>query len=114
MDDIIKVEKKYDVVLGDMASAVKSLQSMTWMMEELSYLVRMRLAGLSKTTRWIKIYDQAEIELYGCYSADEIHLLLENKLGRWQVLGTQYNHERKFAMVFVTINKSDKEYSAYP
>ena len=112
MDDIIKVEKKYNVVLGDMASAVKSLQSMTWMMEELSYLVRMRLAGLSKTTRWIKIDDQAEIELYGCYSADEIHLLLENKLGRWQVLGTQYNHERKFAMVFVTINKSDKEYSA--
>jgi hypothetical protein len=112
MDEINRVENKYKIVLSDMASAVKSLQSMPWMMEELSYLVRMRLAGLSKTTRWLKIDDQAEIELYGCYSADEIHLLLENKLGRWQVLGTQYNRERKFAMVFVTINKSDKEYSA--
>lgn len=40
-----------------------------------------------------------------------IHLLLENKLGRWQVFGTQYNADRKFAMVFVTLNKSDKEYS---
>lgn len=39
------------------------------------------------------------------------HLLLENKLGRWQVFGTQYNADRKFAMVFVTLNKSDKEYS---
>lgn len=53
----------------------------------------------------------AEIELYGCYSADEIHLLLEDKPGRWQVLGTQYNKDKKFAMVFVTINKSDKDYS---
>lgn len=39
------------------------------------------------------------------------YLLLENKLGRWQVFGTQYNADRKFAMVFVTLNKSDKEYS---
>lgn len=74
-------------------------------------MVTLRLSQLSQTTKWLKVDDQGEIELYGCYSADEIHLLLENKLGRWQVLGTQYNTERKFAMVFVTINKSDKEYS---
>ena len=74
-------------------------------------MVRLRLEGLAKTTKWFKLGDHAEIELYGCYSADEIHLLLENKLGRWQVLGTQYNESEKFAMVFVTLNKSDKEYS---
>ncbi len=36
---------------------------------------------------------------------------LEDKPSRWQVLGTQYNKYKKFAMVFVTLNKSDKEYS---
>ena len=79
-------------------------------MEELSYLVELRLSQLSRTTQWLTVDDKAEIELYGCYSADEIHLLLEDRLGREQS-GTQYNKERKLAMVFVTINKSDKEYS---
>lgn len=111
MDTIEKVNKTYGLSLKDIPDAVASLMSMTWFMEELAVLVEHRLSQLSKTTQWITIDDQAEIELYGCYSADEIHLLLENKLGRWQVLGTQYNTERKFAMVFVTINKSDKEYS---
>ena len=80
-------------------------------MEELQYLVDYRMSQLSQTTSWIKIDDETEIELYSCYSADEIHLMLENKLGRWQILGTQYNHQKKLAIVFVTLNKSDKEYS---
>jgi hypothetical protein len=84
---------------------------MDWIKEELDSLFRIRISGLSKTTKWFNVDEESEIELYGCYSADEIHLLLENKLGRWQVLGTQYNSERKFSMVFVTLNKSDKEYS---
>ena len=111
MDDIAKVNKKYGMDFPDMEYAVVSLSDQKWMMEELACLVRTRLASLSKTTNWLKIDDDAEIELYGCYSADEIHLMLENKPGRWQVLGTQYISERKLAMVFVTLNKSDKEYS---
>lgn len=111
MDTIDKVNHTFNLSLQDISEAVASLVSMKWFMEELYVLVELRLSQLSKTTQWISIDDEAEIELYGCYSADEIHLLLENKLGRWQVFGTQYNMERKFAMVFVTINKSDKEYS---
>lgn len=111
LDDIDKVNKKYGLSFSDMYGAISSLEAMKWFMEELSYLVKLRLSQLSRTTQWLTIDDNAEIELYGCYSADEIHLLLEGKPGRWQVLGTQYNRERKFAMVFVTINKSDKEYS---
>ncbi|MBR6087650.1 MAG: DUF3427 domain-containing protein [Prevotella sp.] len=111
MDTIDKVNHTFNLSIKDISEAVASLVSMKWFMEELYVLVELRLSQLSKTTQWISIDDEAEIELYGCYSADEIHLLLENKLGRWQVFGTQYNMERKFAMVFVTINKSDKEYS---
>ena len=111
MDTIDKVNHTFNLSIQDVSEAVASLVSMKWFMEELYVLVELRLSQLSKTTQWISIDDEAEIELYGCYSADEIHLLLENKLGRWQVFGTQYNMERKFAMVFVTINKSDKEYS---
>lgn len=110
-DDIDKVNKEYELSISDMHGAISSLGAMNWFIEELSYLVELRLSQLSKTTQWLTVDDKAEIELYGCYSADEIHLLLEDRLGRWLVPGTQYNRERKFAMVFVTINKSDKEYS---
>lgn len=111
MDPIEKVNKLYSTFFSSIAEAVESLAGISWMMEELGVLIDLRLSQLSKTTEWIRIDDKAEIELYGCYSADEIHIMLENKLGRWQVLGTQYNVERKFAMVFVTLKKSDKEYS---
>ncbi len=111
MDDVEKVNKTYGQRLTGVAEAVRSVARTEWFMEELQFLVTLRLSQLSQTTQWLKVDDEGEIELYGCYSADEIHLLLENKLGRWQVLGTQYNKQRKFAMVFVTLNKSDKEYS---
>lgn len=111
LDDINKVNRTYGTTFVSKEQAVESVGELKWFIEELHFMVTLRLSQLSKTTQWIKIDDEAEIELYGCYSADEIHLLLENKLGRWQVLGTQYNMERKFAMVFVTLNKSDKDYS---
>lgn len=111
LDDLNKVNKSYGTNFTTIEEAIHSLAQLQWFMEEFSFMVNYRLSQLSKTTQWLKIDDEGEIELYGCYSADEIHLLLENKPGRWQVLGTQYNKERKFAMVFVTINKSDKEYS---
>ena len=111
MDPIEKVNKAFQLSFASITDAVESIKDKVWFMDELRFLVSLRLNQLNQTTQWIRIDEEAEIELYGCYSADEIHLLLENKLGRWQVFGTQYNADRKFAMVFVTLNKSDKEYS---
>ena len=111
LNNLNKINEDFNLSFNTIYEAVASLNNMPWILEELRYLVQLRLSGLSKTTKWFQVDDESEIELYGCYSADEIHLLLEGKLGRWQVLGTQFNHERKFAMVFVTLNKSDKEYS---
>lgn len=111
MDGIDKINREYNTSFKSIEEAIASLKKQSWIVEELQSLVELKLKNLSKTTKWIEIAEGAEIELYGCYSADEIHLLLENKLGRWQVLGTQYNKEQKFAMVFVTLNKSDKDYS---
>lgn len=108
-----KLNGLYGTSFKDMKDAVLSLNALVWFKEELSCLVDMRLSQLNRTTKWIEVVPEAglEIELYGCYSADEIHLLLEDKPGRWQVLGTQFNEQHKFAMVFVTLNKSDKDYS---
>lgn len=113
MNDPEKVCKETCIpdVIKDKNQAVLSLNDLSWFMEELRFLINLRISQLCKTTRWINIDENTEIELYGCYSADEVHLLLEGKLGRWQVFGTQYNYEKKIAMVFVTLNKSDKEYS---
>ncbi|MDE5876062.1 MAG: DUF3427 domain-containing protein, partial [Muribaculaceae bacterium] len=106
-----KVNKDFGTSFASIEEAIASLNSQNWIVEELQTLIEIRLKDLSKTTKWFKVAEGSEIELYGCYSADEIHLLLEDKPGRWQVLGTQYNKEKKFAMVFVTLNKSDKDYS---
>lgn len=111
LDGFDKVNQLYGRHATCKEELVTEVSGLAWFIEELKVLVNCRLSQLCKTTQWIQIDDEAEIELYGCYSADEIHLLLEDKLGRWQVLGTQYNMERKFAMVFVTLNKSDKQYS---
>ena len=111
LDGVEKVNKLYGARANNPKQLVTEAFALPWFQEELEFLIKHRLSQLCKTTRWIQIDDEAEIELYGCYSADEIHLLLENKLGRWQILGTQYNMERKFAMVFVTLNKSDKQNS---
>ena len=51
------------------------------------------------------------IELYGCYSADEVHILCEDQIKRGIPLGTQYINTDKLSLVFVTTNKSDKDYS---
>lgn len=111
--DLEKLKKVYETSFSNMESAVCYLDALEWFKEELASLIDLRLSQLKQTTKWIEVVSQTgiEIELYGCYSADEVHLLLEDKQGRWQVFGTQYNYEHKFAMVFVTLNKSDKDYS---
>lgn len=111
LNPVDKLNREFATSFASIDEAIASLSSQSWIVEELQALIDIRIKSLSKTTRWFEVADGAEIELYGCYSADEIHLLLEDKPGRWQVLGTQYNREKKFAMVFVTLNKSDKEYS---
>lgn len=111
LDPIEKINRIYGKTFNDLNSAILSLSNEQWLLEDLQTLVDMKLESLETTTNWMSICDDGEIELYGCYSADEIHLLLEGKIGRFQVFGTQYNYDHKFAMVFVTLNKSDKEYS---
>lgn len=111
LDGLDKVNKVLDMDFATIEAAVNSLASYRWFIDELVTLIELRLSQLCSTTQWLQIDDDAEIELYGCYSADEIHIMLEDEPGRWVVLGAQYNKERKFAMIFVTLNKSDKEYS---
>lgn len=101
----------YGRSFNSIEDAILSLKEQPWIIEELEALIELRMKNLSKTTRWIQVADGKEIELYGCYSADEVHLLLEDKLSRGQMQGTRYNKEHKFALVFVTLNKSDKDYS---
>ncbi len=110
-DYLKKVNKNYGLSFRSEEDAVASLDRVGWFKEEMAYILDRRLSQLAKTTQWITLDGETEIELYGCYSADEIHLLIEDKPGHWQVLGTQFNQEKKIAMVFVTLNKSDKDYT---
>ena len=111
LNPVNKMNREYAKSFNSIDDAIASLKDQSWIVEELQTLIEIKIESLSKTTRWFEVADGSEIELYGCYSADEIHLLLEDKPGRQKVQGSQPNYEHKFVMVFVTLNKSDKEYS---
>ncbi len=107
----INSNKDYAVAFQSEEEAVASLAAMPWFMSEMRYIVTARQQQLSKTTEWMDLGNGIEMELYGCYSADEIHLMIDGKMGHWNVAGTQYCYDHKIAMVFVTLNKTDKEYT---
>ncbi len=114
--DVLYLElKKYNERFGtshaSMQDAIKALGQFPYFVEELKELVALRLDQLCQTTQWIDGIGEVGIELYGCYSSDEIHLLCENRLMRGNPLGTQYIPDQKLSLVFVTTNKSDKDYS---
>lgn len=90
--------------------AIHALDKFPYFKEELQTCVELRLSQLYQTTRWVSVGD-VELELYGSYSADEIHLMFEGDVRRGNILGTQYLQEQKVALVFVSTNKSDKDYS---
>ena len=78
-----KLNKEYAKSFNSIEDVIASLKDQAWIVEELQTLIDIKIESLSKTTRWFDVADGSEIELYGCYSADEIHLLLEDKPGRW-------------------------------
>ena len=103
--------QRADEAISFVQSRIKMLTSDAKERSELQDLVDIRMKNLCQTTSWIEGVGEIGIELYGCYSADEIHLLCENTLKRGVPLGTLYNHDNKLSMVMVTTNKADKEYS---
>ncbi len=50
--------------------------------------------------------------LYGSYSKDEINILFGGEISRGNMAGILNDEKRKIQVLFCTINKSDKEYSA--
>lgn len=109
-DKLAAYNNKYDRNFHTEEDAIQALNTFPYFKEELQTCVELRLSQLFQTTRWISVGD-VELELYGCYSADEIHLMFEGDVRRGNILGTQYLHEKKIALVFVSTNKSDKDYS---
>ena len=107
-DRLPAYNKKYNRNFRTEEDAIKALNRFQYFKEELQTCVELRLSQLFQTTRWVTVGD-VELELYGCYSADEIHLMFEGDVRRGNILGTQYLHEKKVALVFVSTNKSDKD-----
>lgn len=106
-----KYNEKYGTHLSSIKDGIARLASFPYFIEELKDLVDLRMSEIHQTTMWIEGVGDIGIELYGCYSADEIHLLCENKIKRGIPLGTQYIHDDKLSLVMVTTNKADKDYS---
>ncbi|MBQ3634693.1 MAG: DUF3427 domain-containing protein [Bacteroidales bacterium] len=109
--EVEKYNENYGTKLESEEDGIRRLSSLPHIVEELEALVNIRLKSLEHTTTWIDVKDEASIELHGCYSSDEIHLLCEGRIVRGNIQGTQYIEGKDLALVFVTTNKSDKQYS---
>ncbi|MBR1386932.1 MAG: DUF3427 domain-containing protein [Alloprevotella sp.] len=109
-DKLSVYNTKYGHNFTSEEDAIIALNNFPYLKQELQTCVELRLSQLYQTTRWVSVGD-TDIELYGCYSADEIHVMFEGDIRRGNILGTQYLQEQKIALVFVSTNKSDKDYS---
>lgn len=109
-DKLPAYNAKYGHSFHNVDEAIQALNNFQYFKEELQTCVELRLSQLFQTTRWISI-GEVDLELYGSYSADEIHLMFEGEVRRGNIHGTQYLQEQKVALVFVSTNKSDKDYS---
>ncbi len=109
-DKLPAYNKKYEHNFNSEEEAIQALNNFPYFKEELQICVELRLSKLFQTTRWVSV-GNVELELYGCYSSDEVHLMFEGEIRRGEIRGTQYLHDRKIALVFVSTNKSDKDYS---
>lgn len=72
LNDVDKVNKEYKKSFDSIDDVIASLKDQSWIVEELQTLIDIKIESLSKTTRWFDVADGSEIELYGCYSTDEI------------------------------------------
>ncbi len=106
-----KYEEKFGPKFNSIRDGIKHLSKFPYFREELEVLIEMRMGVLHQTTVWLDSIGKHGIELYGCYSADEVHIICEDQLKRGIPLGTQYIKKDKLSLVFVTTNKSDKDYS---
>ena len=109
-DKLSSYNTKYGHNFSSEGEAIRALNKFPYFKEELQTCVELRLSQLYQTTRWVSV-GNIELELYGSYSADEIHVMFEGDIRRGNILGTQYLQDQKVALVFVSTNKSDKDYS---
>lgn len=109
-DKLSSYNTKYGHNFSSEEEAIRALNKFPYFKEELQTCVEFRLSQLYQTTRWVSV-GNIELELYGSYSADEIHVMFEGDIRRGNILGTQYLQDQKVALVFVSTNKSDKDYS---
>ncbi len=109
--NVSKLNKKYGKHYSSEVAAVRSLNNYPYFIEELSDLIDIKRSELSQCTEWLDLGNGKEIELYGCYSKDEVDILVKGEVAKETITGTHYCVEEKIAIVYVTINKSDEEYS---
>lgn len=109
-DKLSSYNTKYGHNFSSEEEAIRALNKFPYFKEELQTCVELRLSQLYQTTRWVSV-GNVDLELYGSYSADEIHVMFEGDIRRGNILGTQYLQDQKVALVFVSTNKSDKDYS---
>ena len=86
-----------------------------YFMEEISEIADYLLANLSIKTEILDINKFPQLELYGCYTREEIYTLVgqqtEEKKMQGAAAGVFNLKDNNAILLFVTLNKSDKDFS---
>lgn len=94
--------------MSDAICALKGSHSLRQEICELLEFIEVKINRLTKP-----LCPELDFKLYGQYSRDEINIIAEGNIARGAYMAGKYDIKRhKIQMLFCTINKSDKEYSA--
>lgn len=100
---------------GTIQEALSKFGKYPLFVQELTELVEYLEQHLTHETESIGFGLKPELELYGCYSKDEIFILLgaqtETKTMQGFPAGVYNSEESNAEVFFVTLNKSDKDFS---
>lgn len=100
---------------GNMQEALETIRNYPLFVQEIRELTDYIMENLEFRTSVLSEAYPSALELHGCYSREEIFIIFglqdENKQRKGHVAGLQYVEDCDTELFFVTLNKSDKDFS---
>lgn len=91
--------------------AIHALSGMHSLQQELIEILEFITNNINRVMK--PLCNELDFKLYGLYSRDEINIIADGNIARGAYMSGKYDIKaHKIQMLFCTINKSDKEYSA--
>lgn len=106
-----KLNQETGHAFRSMQDAIHALHGMDSLRQELDEILTFTEQNINRVMK--PLCEELNFKLYGQYSRDEINIIADGDIARGAYMAGKYDIKaQKIQMLFCTINKSDKEYSA--